>query len=98
MNVKKHIKEMKEDLSALKEEGIVIIDYGDFHVTLGDNGIYYLGEDDKDECLSNCESEDECICSRKFPNAYSFFSFEEVANYIVLNYFDGQVVYQNKMI
>ncbi|MCP8615238.1 hypothetical protein [Salirhabdus salicampi] len=95
MNVKKLIKEFKEDLRSLKEGEHYGVEYDDFLVTLGDNGIYYVGVIDKDQCISNCESEDECMCARKYPNSFSFFSIDEVANFIVLNYFDGQVAYQN---
>jgi hypothetical protein len=95
MNVKKHIEEMKEELLSMKEGGVVTIAFDEIYVTLGNNGIYYIVLNDGDTmCFSNCESEKECICSRKFPNSFSFLTVDEVANFMVLNLFDGQVVYQ----
>jgi hypothetical protein len=97
MNVKKQIEEMKEKLAVLKDGLFCAFEFGDFSVVLGDNEIYYLGLIDVDtKCISNCESDEECICTRKFPNSYSFYTIDEVANFIVLNYFDGQAAYQNK--
>lgn len=86
---------LEKEIGSMSHDRDVAIEWDGFNVVLGDNSVYYLSIEGREEkCVSECASKEECVCSRAYPNAYSFFSPKEVANFIVLNIFDKQSDYK----
>lgn len=85
--------DFKEDILSLSQDGIVHVDFGKFSVTLGNNGLYYLGLSDNVKCIDNCETEEDCHCARMYPNSISFVTASELINFITLNLLNYQAEY-----
>lgn len=86
--------EWKEDILDLAQDKCVYIDFGEFSVALGNNGLYYLGLSNEIKCIDNCESPEDCHCVRMYPNSMSFKTPLEVIDFITLNLFNGQAEYK----
>lgn len=91
--------EIQYEIESLSQDGYAHIDFEGYSVTLGNNGLYYVGVDTNKETkhIEWCEGDDNCECTRMYPNSYSFRTPIEVTNFIALNLLNHQADYHDEV-